>query len=302
MKTAMRFFVAAVGIFLLTPRCLLAKEVLIKSLGSSVHPCVPCGLRFLPTLNQSFPKDNINEGKAWLAAKTEPAEINVDGTWDSSEWGMMLLHQAKNAREVTGTSDNWEIEGVVSGKKVFLVFSSKGRLVYTTEASQKEDGSLSGSYIKGIMRSDSGNKAMLLRKTADAQTSQPADAGNAPTHVVVYRKHYHNCPQVKAPVYVDGKEVADLQNGRYLTLNLSPGKHMIGTTKIGRMGSQAEYFDVAPGTTYYVNFEFPSAWVCTIDIQKADASEATEAIAKLKPNDAKRVKIPEMVSLDPIGK
>ena len=61
MKTAMRFFVAAVGIFLLTPRCLLAK-------------------------------DNINEGKAWLAAKTEPAEINVDGTWDSSEWGMMLLH------------------------------------------------------------------------------------------------------------------------------------------------------------------------------------------------------------------
>ncbi len=30
-------------------------EVLIESLGSSVHPCVPCGLCFLPTLDQSFP-------------------------------------------------------------------------------------------------------------------------------------------------------------------------------------------------------------------------------------------------------
>jgi hypothetical protein len=30
------------------------REVLIKALGSSVHPCVPCGLCFLPTLDQSF--------------------------------------------------------------------------------------------------------------------------------------------------------------------------------------------------------------------------------------------------------
>ena len=37
-------------------RELRAKEVLIKSLGSSVHPRVPCGLCFLPTLNRSFPK------------------------------------------------------------------------------------------------------------------------------------------------------------------------------------------------------------------------------------------------------
>ena len=30
------------------------KEVLIKSLGSPVHPCVPCGSCFLPALNQRF--------------------------------------------------------------------------------------------------------------------------------------------------------------------------------------------------------------------------------------------------------
>ena len=42
--------------------------------------------------------------------------------------------------------------------------------------------------------------------------------------------------------------------------------------------------------------------MCTIEIQKIDALEATDAISKLKPNDVKRVKIPEIVSLDPIGK
>ena len=31
------------------------KEALIKFLGGPVHPRVPCGLRFPPTLNQSFP-------------------------------------------------------------------------------------------------------------------------------------------------------------------------------------------------------------------------------------------------------
>src|SRR5208337_2728531 len=154
------FLLLPVGMVLIMRRVLWASALLI---GVAIF-----------TSSGLFAHKAETEGKAWLDAKTEPAEVNVDGTWDSSEWGMMLLHQAKNAREVTGTSDNWEIEGVVSGKKVFHVFSSKGRLVYTAEASQKEDGSLSGSYIKGIMQSDSGNKAMLLRKTAEAQTSQPA--------------------------------------------------------------------------------------------------------------------------------
>lgn len=250
---------------------------------------------------------NLDEAKTWLAAHTDAAEINVDGTWLSNQWGTVLLHQAKGAREVTGTADNWEIQGVVSGKKVFLifVFLSKGKLGYAAEAALNDPGTLAGTYAKGILRSDSGNQALVMHKEAEAQASPatpPSEAGVAPAHVVVYRKHYHNCPQVKARVYVDGKEAADLQNGRYLTLNLLPGKHLIGTSRIGRMGSQTADLDLASGATYYINFEFPSAWVCTIEIQRVGAEEAADAISRLKPNDAKRVKIPEMVSLAPIGK
>ena len=80
--------------------------------------CAPSGM---------LAKDKLDEAKSWLAAHSDPAEINVIGSLrDSDEWRTVLLHQTRGAREVTGTSDNWEIDGLVSGKKVYLVFFSKG--------------------------------------------------------------------------------------------------------------------------------------------------------------------------------
>jgi hypothetical protein len=254
--------------------------------------CAPSGI---------LAKNKTSEAQPWLAKHSDPAEINVDGVWDSSVWGKMILHQEKGAREVTGTADNWEIEGVVSGKNVFLAFIDKGYLIYTAEAALNEDGKLAGNYAKGILEPGAGITMVLLKEEASS-ASPGVQAGGATAHVVVFRKHYHNCPQIKAQVMVDGKEVADVQNGRYLTLNLPPGKHLIGTSKVGYYGSQTEELNLAPGSTSYINYEFPSAWVCTIEIQKTGAAEAQDALSKLKPNDANRVKIPEMVSLDPIGK
>jgi hypothetical protein len=74
------------------------------------------------------------EGKAWLARNTEPAAINVDGTWQGKEWGRVILVQKEGNREVTGTGDGWTITGVVSGSKVFLLFADKGgRINYSAE-------------------------------------------------------------------------------------------------------------------------------------------------------------------------
>jgi hypothetical protein len=250
-------------------------------------------------------KENMNEAKAWLDTHSDPAEIDVNGFWHSGNWDTVLLHQAKGAREITGTADNWEIKGVVSGKTLFLVFYGNEKIAYSATVTLSEDGTLHGGYAKGILQPGEKNIELILHRIAESKTSpaaQPGTATDVPAHVIVYRKHYHNCPQVHARLFVDGKEAADLDNGRYLTLNLSPGKHLIGTSKIGYMGSQVEGLDLAPGSTSYVNFEFPSAWVCTIEIRKADAWDAKAALSKLKPNDAKRVKMPDIVSLDTIGK
>lgn len=253
-------------------------------------------------------KDKENEAKTWLASYTEPAQINVDGIWHSDDWGTVILHQPKDLREVTGTADNSEIKGVVSGKTLYLAFLWQDRhgnlsKVYTATLTLSNDGDLRGRYARGIYPPDKEDLAIKLQKTARElarEETQQGPTSGGPAHVVVYRDHYHNCPQVKAPVYADGKEAANLQNGRYLTLSLPPGKHQIGTSKAGYYGSQAIDLDLAPDKTYYVHFDFPSAWVCTIHLDLVDATNAMDVIAKTKPNDANRVKMPEIVSLTPI--
>jgi hypothetical protein len=253
--------------------------------------------------------DKESEAKSWLASYADPAQISVDGVWQSDHWGTAILHQTKGAREITGTADASVIEGVVSGNTVYLAFvwhDRKGRVskVYTASLTLSEDGDLHGRYARGIHPVDKEALSIKLKKTLTvAPTSAEAEPGSAstgPAHVVVYRDHYHNCPHVKAPVFADGKEAANLENGRYLTLNLPPGKHQIGTSKAGYYGTQAVNLDLAPDKTYYVHFDFPSAWVCTINANLVGDAEAMNIIAKTKPNDANQVKMPEIVSLAPI--
>jgi hypothetical protein len=253
-------------------------------------------------------KDKEDDAKSWLASYAEAAKINVDGVWQSDDWGTVILHQPKDLREITGTADNSVIEGVVSGNMLYLAFvwhDRNGKLskVYTASLSLGDEGDLSGRYARGVYPPDKEDLAIRLKKTASEPASEPTQqepASGGPAHVVVYRDHYHNCPQVKAPVFADGKEAANLENGRYLTLSLPPGKHQVGTSKAGYYGTQVIDLDVAPDKTYYVHFDFPSAWVCTINVDLVSANEAMDVIAKTKPNDAKRVKMPEIVSLTPI--
>src|SRR3954470_9722349 len=49
------------------------------------------------------------EGKAWLDSQKAPAEINVNGTWNSEEWGDLHLIQSEGSRDVTGNGDGYKI-------------------------------------------------------------------------------------------------------------------------------------------------------------------------------------------------
>jgi hypothetical protein len=87
-----------------------------------------------------------NQGMAWLAAQTEPAAINVSGTW-SSEFGELRLDQAAASRDVSGSGGGYELIGVVSGKRLFLLFDTKrGTLDYCAVLDSEGDNSLSGNY------------------------------------------------------------------------------------------------------------------------------------------------------------
>jgi hypothetical protein len=96
------------------------------------------------------------EGKAWLDSQKDPAEINVNGAWDSEEWGAFHLIQAEGSREVSGNGGGYEIVGVVSGKRVFMLFSEKHTVEYCATLSPNGDTGLAGTYSNRKSRLHSG--------------------------------------------------------------------------------------------------------------------------------------------------
>ncbi len=103
-------------------------------------------------------------GKKWLDARSDPALINVDGNWFAKDWGQIVLNQARNSRDVTGNDDGWDITGVVSGKQLFLLFSSRGGVVYSAVLTGDGEMSLDGHYEKGLMKDNTKGKSMHLIK------------------------------------------------------------------------------------------------------------------------------------------
>ena len=88
-----------------------------------------------------------NKGQAWLDAQTDPAAINVSGTWKSSVFGELSLSQAAGSREVTGSGGAYELTGVVSGKELFLLFGDqRGTVNYCAVLNSEGDNSLAGTY------------------------------------------------------------------------------------------------------------------------------------------------------------
>ncbi|MGA2325953.1 MAG: hypothetical protein ABSH05_06660 [Bryobacteraceae bacterium] len=104
------------------------------------------------------------EGKWWLGTHTEAAAVNVTGEWHDKAWGRVTLSQAEGTRQVTGSGDGWNIDGVVSGNKVFLIFSSHGNVEYSAELSADAPNALNGSYARGVGLEGSKTKPMNLRK------------------------------------------------------------------------------------------------------------------------------------------
>jgi len=114
-------------------------------------------------VERSGPKYEV-EGKRWLDSKKGPVEIGVNGTWHSAEWGKVVLSQKAGTAEIVGTGDQWNVDGIVSGKKAYLVFSSRGVIGYTAELTLEDANRLSGGYGKGVLTPHTSTKAMLLTR------------------------------------------------------------------------------------------------------------------------------------------
>lgn len=108
--------------------------------------------------------DWARAGKTWLDGHTEPAAINVNGTWHGGDWGELVLNQAEGNRALKGQCEKWDVHGVVSGNRVFLLFSSYGDVAYSAVLTAAGDKVLDGSFSKGLKAEDTKGKTMHLTK------------------------------------------------------------------------------------------------------------------------------------------
>ena len=93
-----------------------------------------------------------DRGKAWLDAQKDPAAINVDGTWISDEFGDLHLSQDAGSRDVQGAGGGYGLMGIVSGKSLYLLFTSGRTVEYCAVLSSGSGNSLSGTYSNRVSR------------------------------------------------------------------------------------------------------------------------------------------------------
>lgn len=96
------------------------------------------------------------EGKAWLDAQKDPPAINVNGAWESEEWGTFHLTQAEGSRDVSGNGGGYDITGVVSGRRLFMLFSTRHTVDYCATLSPTGENTLTGTYSNRKSRLHSG--------------------------------------------------------------------------------------------------------------------------------------------------
>ncbi len=103
--------------------------------------------------------------------------------------------------------------------------------------------------------------------------------------VVVYRQGKYVGSALKPSIYVDGNEVGRLKNGRYLSLQLAPGKHNFESNQ----KEAALEVDVKSKDTVYLEMVILNGKFRMVGRLVPVAQEdAKNALVKLKPMDGKQ--------------
>lgn len=91
---------------------------------------------------------NNDTGRAWLSDQMLPAEMDLTGTWKSADWGDAFF--AQNDRTARGHLGDYPVEGVVSGKKAYLLASENGWHYYSVILEMPAPNILIGYYSRSI--------------------------------------------------------------------------------------------------------------------------------------------------------
>jgi len=111
--------------------------------------------------------------------------------------------------------------------------------------------------------------------------TQPQKNEKDKAAIVFFREGHFTGSALKPSIYVDGKEVGRLPNGRWFSVNIEPGKHELRSSA---KNEPATVVEVAPGQTVHVQMVITTGtWRGGGRLLQVDSKEAQDRIAKLKP-------------------
>jgi len=106
------------------------------------------GCSFVTEFNDARYNRNNKTGDNWLSDQTEPAGINVSGNWTSDDWGRVRLIQ--QGRNVSGAIGGYDVHGVVSGQRVYLLIAQGEWYYYSAVLELQRPGLLTGRFSRAI--------------------------------------------------------------------------------------------------------------------------------------------------------
>lgn len=110
---------------------------------------------------ERYNRNNL-AGERWLSDQTQSALIDISGRWTSGDWGSGRLTQA--GRKVRGTLGDYQVTGVVSGAKAYLLFSSGDWYYYSAVLEEIRPGLLAGHFTRAIPFTKFAIRPMRLKR------------------------------------------------------------------------------------------------------------------------------------------
>jgi Protein of unknown function (DUF2846) len=122
----------------------------------------------------------------------------------------------------------------------------------------------------------------LVDVAKSSPDSAPSDMGKGKDSTIVFfRENRFVGSALKPSIFLDGKEMDRLSNGRWFSVHAEPGKHQLQSSAKNEPATVVE--TTAGGTTYVQMVILTGNWRGGGRLLPVDVEEGQKVVAKLKP-------------------
>lgn len=149
--------------------------------------------------------------------------------------------------------------------------------------------------ILAMVQAPAADSANRPAAATNGTANSGAAAGETKAIVHVYRKKNFNSRNMQPSVYVDGVEVARMDDGKFFIIKLDPGKHSVEVNK-GHSGAE---IDFKAGEHYYFRIDIkPGFLKARSEITYMQKEQGSLEVQKMNPLEDKWIKDKSKVTVE----